>query len=75
MSESFGTEPDWPALRARIESNAPLPPVTLVRWPCPRSSLPLGLSRLDAAGAARLTARLPRPQAARWPRRRCCSAG
>ena len=63
MSESFGTEPDWPALRARIESNAPLPPVTLVRWPCSRSSLPLGLSRLDAAGAARLTARLPRPQA------------
>ena len=63
FEESFGTEPGWPALRARIESNAQLPPVTLVRWPCSRLSLPLGLSCLDAAGAARLTARLPRPQA------------
>ena len=61
-TRATGTEPDWPALRARIKSNAPLPPVTLVRWPCSRPSLPLGLSRLDAAGAARLTARLPRPQ-------------
>ncbi len=63
FQDSFGTEPDWLALRARIEANAPLPPVTLVRWPCSRSSLPLGLSRLDAAGAGQLTARLPRPQA------------
>ena len=61
--DSSGTEPDWTALRARIEANAPLPPVALVRWPCSRLILPLGLSRLDAAGAARLTARLPRPQA------------
>jgi len=52
FEESFGTEPDWPALRARIESNAPLPPVTLVRWPCSRFSPPLGLSCLDAAAAA-----------------------
>jgi Transglutaminase-like superfamily len=51
------------ALRARIEANAPLPPVALVRWPTSRPILPLGLSRLDATGAARLTARLPRPQA------------
>ena len=36
--------------------------MTLVRWPCSQTSLPLGLSRLDAAGAALLTARLPRPQ-------------
>ena len=56
-------QPDWPALRARIEANAPLPPVALVRWPCSRPILPLGLSRLDAAGAARLAARLPQPQA------------
>ncbi len=63
FEDSFGTEPDWPALRARIEANAPLPPVALVRWPCSRLILPLGLSRLDAAGAARLAARLPRPQA------------
>jgi len=54
---------DWPALRARIEDNAPLPPVALVRWPCSSPILPLGLSRLDAAGATRLTARLPQPQA------------
>jgi hypothetical protein len=60
---SDGTEPDWPALRARIEANAPLPPVGLVRWPCSRLILPLGLTGLDAAGAARLAARLPRPQA------------
>jgi hypothetical protein len=63
FADSFGTELDWPALRARIEANAPLPPVALVRWPCSRASLPLGLSQLDAAGAARLAARLPRPQA------------
>ncbi len=63
FEDSFGTEPDWPALRARIEDNAPLPPVGLVRWPSSRPILPLGLSRLDAAGEVRLTARLPRPQA------------
>ncbi len=63
FEDSFGTEPDWPTLRTRIEANAPLPPVTLVRWPCSRLSLPLGLSCLDPAGAARLTARLPRPRA------------
>jgi Transglutaminase-like superfamily len=63
FEDSFGTEPDWPALRARIEANAPLPPVALVRWPTSRLILPLGLSRLDAAGAARLAARLPPPQA------------
>ena len=63
FEDSFGTELDWPALRARIDANAPLPPVALVRWPCSRLILPLGLSRLDAAGAARLAARLPRPQA------------
>jgi len=54
---------DWSAVRARIDANAPLPPVALVRWPCSRLILPLGLSRLDAAGTARLAARLPRPQA------------
>ena len=54
---------DWPALHARIEANAALPPVGLVRWPCSRPILPLGLSQLEAAGAARLAARLPRPQA------------
>ena len=63
FEDSFGSEPDWPALRARIEANAPLPPVALVRWPTSRLVLPLGLSRLDAAGAARLAARLPPPQA------------
>jgi transglutaminase-like putative cysteine protease len=63
FEDSFGTEPDWPTLYARIEANAPLPPVALVRWPCSRLTLPLGLSRLDAAGAARLAARLPQPQA------------
>lgn len=63
LDNSFGTERDWPALRARIVANAPLPPVTLVCWPCSRPILPLGLSRLDADGAARLTARLPPPQA------------
>jgi len=63
LENSFGTEPDWPALRARIEANAQLPPVALVRWPCSRPILPLGLSRLDAAGAARLAARLPQPRA------------
>ena len=63
FEDSFGTEPDWSALRARIEANAPLPRVALVRWPCSQPILPLGLSRLDASGAARLAARLPRPQA------------
>lgn len=63
FEDSFGTQPDWQALRARIEANAPLPPVALVRWPCSRLMLPLGLSRLDAAGAAWLAARLPQPQA------------
>ncbi len=63
FEDSFGTEPDWAALRTRIGDNAPLPPVGLVRWPSSRPILPLGLSRLDAAGAARLTTRLPRPQA------------
>jgi hypothetical protein len=63
FDDSFGTEQDWPALRARIEANAQLPPVALVRWPCSRPILPLGLSRLDAPGAARLAARLPQPQA------------
>ena len=63
LDNSFGTEHDWPALRARIEANAQLPPVALVRWPCSRPILPLGLSRLDATGAARLAARLPQPQA------------
>jgi hypothetical protein len=63
FDNSFGTEEDWPALRARIEANAQLPPVALVRWPCSRPILPLGLSRLNAPGAARLAARLPQPQA------------
>jgi hypothetical protein len=59
--ESFGTEPDWPALLARIQANVPPAPVELIRWPCARPILPLGLSRLDAAGAAALAARLPEP--------------
>lgn len=63
FEDSFGTQPDWPALRARIEANAPLPPVTLVRWPCSRPIAALGLSRLDATGAAQLAGRLPPPQA------------
>jgi hypothetical protein len=59
FENSFGTEPDWPALRARIAANVPLPPVELLRWPCSRPTLSLGLSRLDAAGEGRLASRLP----------------
>ncbi len=63
LERSFGTEPDWPALHARIAASVPPPPVELIRWPCARPILPLGLARLDEAGAARLAARLPEPQA------------
>jgi Transglutaminase-like superfamily len=63
FEESFGNEPDWPALRARIAASVPPPPVELIRWPCARPILPLGLSRLDETGEARLAARLPEPQA------------
>jgi hypothetical protein len=63
FEESFGTEPDWPALHARIAASVPLPPVELIRWPCARPILPLGLSRLDQTGEARLAARLPEPRA------------
>jgi hypothetical protein len=61
FTESFGTEQDWPALLARIQANVPPPPVELIRWPCARPILPLGLPRLDASGAAALAARLPEP--------------
>ncbi len=63
FEESFGTEPDWPALHARIVASVPPPPVELIRWPCAPPILPLGLSRLDETGEARLAARLPEPQA------------
>ncbi len=63
FEESFGTEPDWPTLRARIAASVPPPPVELIHWPCARPILPLGLSRLDETGEARLAARLPEPQA------------
>jgi hypothetical protein len=66
FGESFGTEPDWPALRARIGANGPPPPVELMSWPCARPSWPLGLSRLDPAGEAKLAARLPPPQPGAW---------
>jgi hypothetical protein len=66
FSESFGTDPDGAELRARIEANAPPPAVELVRWPCVRPILPLGLFRLDASGEARLAARLPAPQPSAW---------
>lgn len=66
FEESFGTGPDAAELRARIEANVPPPPVELVRWPCARPILPLGLFRLDAAGEARLAARLPAPQPSAW---------
>ncbi len=62
FEDSFATEPDWPELRARIQGNIPKAPLELVRWPCAPPVLPLGLSRLDADGEARLAARLPRPQ-------------
>jgi hypothetical protein len=62
FEESFGQEPDWPELHARIAASVPPPPVELIRWPCARRIPPLGLSRLDEAGAARLRARLPEPQ-------------
>ncbi len=63
FEESFGTEPDWPALHARIAASVPPPPVELIRWPCARPIPPLGLARLDESGSARLAARLPEPQA------------
>jgi hypothetical protein len=63
FEESFGTEPDWPALHARIAASVPPPPIELIRWPCARPILPLGLSRLDETGEARLATRLPEPQA------------
>jgi len=63
FDRSFGTEPGWPALRARIAASVPSPPFELIRWPCARPILPLGLSRLDEAGEDRLAARLPEPQA------------
>lgn len=66
FGESFGTDPDAAELRARIEANVPPPPVELVRWPCARPILPLGLFRLDAAGEARLAARLPAAQPSAW---------
>src|SRR5271169_4996085 len=66
FGESFGTEQDWPALRARIGANGPPPPVELMSWPCARPILPLGLSQLDPAGEAKLTARLLPPQPGGW---------
>jgi hypothetical protein len=66
FDESFGTTPDGAELRARIEANVPPPPIELVRWPCARPILPLGLFRLDGAGEARLAARLPAPQPSAW---------
>ena len=63
FEESFGTEPGWPELHARIAASVPPPPVELIGWPRARPILPLGLSRLDETGAARLAARLPEPQA------------
>jgi hypothetical protein len=63
FKDSFGTEPDWPALHTRIAASVPPPPVELIRWPCARPTLPLGLARLDRAGEARLAARVPEPHA------------
>ena len=63
FEESFGTEAGWPELHARIAASVPPPPVELIGWPCARPVPPLGLSRLDETGEARLTARLPEPQA------------
>jgi len=63
FAKSFGTEPDWPTLHARIASSVPPPPVELIQWPCARPILALGLSRLDEAGEAALAARLPESQA------------
>jgi hypothetical protein len=62
FEESFGHEPDWPELHTRIAASVPPPPVELIRWPCARPILPLGLVRLDETGAARLRVRLPEPQ-------------
>lgn len=55
---SFATDPDWPALRARIEANTPPPPVELLEWPCTTPGH-LGLDRLEPAAEAALAARVP----------------
>jgi hypothetical protein len=61
FAESFASEPDWPALRARIEANKPPPPIEVRVWPCAAPTLPLGLGRLDFDGEAVLASRLPPP--------------
>lgn len=66
FGQSFGTEPGWPELQARIRANVPPPPVELLQWPSAGPVLPLGLFRLDQAGEARLAARLPRPRPGSW---------
>jgi hypothetical protein len=63
FEDSFGTEPDWPALRTRIAASVPPPPVELICWPRAQPIPPLGLARLDETGETRLRARLPEPQA------------
>lgn len=61
FADSFATEPDWPALRARIEANKPPPPIEVTTWPCAAPVHPLGLGRLDAEGETVLARRLPTP--------------
>jgi hypothetical protein len=66
FDSSFGTEPDWPDLLARIRANLPPPPVELISWPCAKPAYPLRLFRLEPDGEARLAARLPAAGQGAW---------
>ena len=66
FDQAFGPDQDWPAMRARILANVPLPRVELICWPVARPILPLQLTRLDAAGEERLAARLPGRLTGAW---------
>jgi hypothetical protein len=59
FDDAFASVPGWPELRARIQANAPAPPVELLRWPSARPIPPLRLARLDPAGERRLASCLP----------------
>lgn len=61
FADTFATEADWPALRARMEANKPPPPIEVIDWPSAVPVLPVALDRLDPAGEAALAQRVPAP--------------
>ncbi len=66
LTDTFGADDDWPALRAAILANTPPPPITLRTWPTVRPTAPYTLFRLPPERETLLRDRVPAPLDSAW---------